>query len=134
MLKVLISLIVASLSLSSRADAAPPCKTNTKLVAACFVVHGRLADWYQGSYPVRIWVRGTNRLLGVIDTDQLKDARDGPILPDNVSKALGDGPAKPYFVFGDFTVCPLSHERPGWMREVCLESATHLVAKPASAN
>jgi hypothetical protein len=31
-------------------------------------------------------------------------------------------------VFGDYEVCPLAKDRPGWMRDVCVESASHLVA------
>lgn len=31
-------------------------------------------------------------------------------------------------VFGDYEVCPLERERPGWMRAVCIESASRLVA------
>jgi hypothetical protein len=30
-------------------------------------------------------------------------------------------------VFGDFEVCPLTKDRPGYMQFVCIEAASHLV-------
>jgi len=33
-------------------------------------------------------------------------------------------------LYGDYTVCPFTHERAGWMQYVCIARATHLVLAP----
>jgi len=124
------TLLAAIQFVSTAATAFPPCKTSTKLVGKCFVVHGRLDNLYQGGWTTKIWVVGTHRMLGVEDVDQLAENRDDPALPRNIQRALGQGPGKPYSVYGDFEVCPFSPEHRGWMREVCVQSGKNLVRKP----
>jgi len=34
------------------------------------------------------------------------------------------------YIFGDYTVCPFDKERPGWMQDVCIARAEHLMARP----
>jgi hypothetical protein len=132
--RVVFTATLAAVALAGAASAEErlrPCETSRALVGRCFVVHGRLADWYQGAWPVKLWIVGTPRLLGIIDVDQRKDERDTPILPRNVRRALGGDPTRPNFVYGDFKVCPMSAERRGQMRFVCLQSGAHLFAVPA---
>ena len=33
-------------------------------------------------------------------------------------------------IYGDYEVCPLTRERPGWMQMVCIASGSRMVAKP----
>ena len=99
--------------------ALPACKTNPKIVAACYSVHARARA---GADTVRIylWPVGTKRMLGVAGGPVLDDAIE-PILPRNLSLSEGES------VYGDFEVCPFTPERKGDLQLVCIESATHLV-------
>jgi hypothetical protein len=103
-------------------DTAPPCKGAPTIVDTCFTVHGRLGV-YNG-IPIRIWVAGTKRMLGV------KDATGGGITvrPD-IQTLLSQGEPGATVVYGDYEVCPLSKSHAGWMQFVCIESAAHLEAR-----
>jgi hypothetical protein len=99
--------------LAAAGQANPPCKANPNLAGKCFVVHGRLRA-YNGNPTFRIWPAGTKRLLGVTG----EHPGEEPILP---------GDLKPGFdhdLYADFEVCPFTHETPGVMQRVCVESAT----------
>jgi hypothetical protein len=119
--------IVAALLLAASAAAvaeepASPCKGAPTIVAACFTVHGRLGV-YNG-IPIRIWVAGTQRMLGV------KDATGGDVtVRPEIQTLLSRGKPGETVVFGDYEVCPLSKPHPGWMQFVCIESARHLIAR-----
>jgi hypothetical protein len=79
----------------------------------CYWVHGRLAP-ANGNPMWRIWPSGTKRLLGVVGNRPGDDA-------DFASWPLALRHANPGFtriVWGDFRVCPVTPERPGWMRFV----------------
>jgi hypothetical protein len=54
---------IAPLSVSAQKDATA-CKSRTDLVDSCRIVHGRLM-YYNGTPSFRVWVVGTNRVLGV---------------------------------------------------------------------
>jgi len=100
-----------------------PCKGAPTIVGACFTVHGRLAV-YNG-IPIRIWMVGTRRMLGV------KDATGGGVtVRPEIQRLLSQGDPMETAVFGDYEVCPLSKPHPGWMQFVCVESAAHLSAGP----
>ncbi len=104
-------------------ETAPPCKAAPTLVDACFAVHGRLGV-YNG-IPIRIWVVGTQRILGV------RDATGGDVtVRPEIQTLLSRGAPGETVVYGDYEVCPLSKPHPGWMQFVCIESASHLVARP----
>jgi len=129
---VLLSLGVTALSSKDPAKAAQPssrCETSPKLVGACFVVHGRLS-FYNGNPSVRIWPVGTHRLLGVLDaagTDaQSEDMTYLHLAPPIEYRLRAD--IWRTDVYGDFTVCPFSRERTGWMQFVCIAKAQHLAA------
>lgn len=85
----------------------------------CFVVHGRLQVG-NGAPSARIWLIGTDRILGIPDGPAGDELRS---LPPNVRELLGDAPSEKR-VFGEFSVCPLTEDRPGWMRMVTLKDVT----------
>lgn len=94
---------------------------------ACFWVHGRL-DAHNGAPAFRIWPLGTKRVLGVVDT--MHEADSPGVLPASV-QALVSPDAFQVDVFGEFHVCPLMRDRPGFMRPVRLKDARRLIARPA---
>jgi hypothetical protein len=122
--------LLAMVPVIANAASLPPCESSPKLVGTCFTVHGRLEDDYQGVFTSRIWVIGTHRLLGIMDVWQMKENRDSPLLPGNIQDLMDEGPKRPYFVFGDFRVCPFSRERRGWMRFVCVQNGKNLFRTP----
>lgn len=101
------------------------CRTIPASQAACFVVHGRLSV-ANGAPSLRLVPRGSHRILGVFGGDG--DAESPTVLPPGLRAAmLPTGPGSLRTVVGDFRVCPLATERTGWMRPVCIASATHVV-------
>jgi len=103
-------------------EAPPPCKGAPTIAAACFTVHCRLGV-YNG-IPIRIWVMGTRRMLGV------KDASGGGVtVRPEIQTLLSQDEPGATVVYGDYEVCPLSKAHPGWMQFVCIESTAHLVAR-----
>lgn len=98
------------------------CAADTRVVANCFDVHGRLR--LHANLRLYLWPSGTKRLLAV------SYAPDAPVadppLPANLSAAIrldNDG-------FGDFRVCPFEPDRPGRLRRACIASAARLVIRP----
>jgi len=94
------------------------------LVGECFVIHGKLMQT-NGTPDLRIWRIGTKRILGVENARGQADAEGA--LPDGI----------PYFdklannaVYGDFRVCPLARQRPGWMQMVCIAGWSKVVRAP----
>lgn len=78
-----------------------------------FTFRGRLSLW-NGNPSFRIWPVGTNRLLGLRGACQ---------------EALGLGTWHPYHdkeLWADFTVSPITPQRPGEMQFVCIRS----IARP----
>jgi hypothetical protein len=100
---------------------ATDCKDDPKVVAACFVVHGRMYNSSGGSLA-RIWRIGTRRILAVVGPHHL---------PSNVEPLMADFDHE---VVGDFLVCPYQRDKPGEMLPVCLQSANHVVQEPAIFN
>ena len=92
----------------------PHCKSNPKLVGACFTVRGRLSYW-NGTPSTRIWIVGTQRVLGLSEEDT--------DLPSSVKahlRAFGDE------IIADYFVCPLTKYRKGEMQMVCVQSASEI--------
>src|SRR5262249_32314908 len=108
-------IFLMSLQAAAGVRGAARCRGSSEIVEECFVVHGRLSD-SNGNPTLRIWPVGTRRILGV---------EEGYALPANVEGCVGWD--KDRSLYADFLVCPLSPERPGHMRSVCIESATSLV-------
>ncbi len=105
-----------ALSMTVSAEERPFCKGSARVIGACFSVHGRII--VANGIPYRLWVIGTHRVLA-------PDA-----VPQKVENLLEMDRVHPMSVsvFGDYEVCPLEKERPGWIRAVCIEGASHLVA------
>ncbi len=116
-----------------------PCKTPEN-AASCYWTRGRLTCC-NGNPATRMWKVGTKRIMGILSgpNSQRHDLEDSlhPELPSNLERAYeaeykrrvamkdpDAGDSEP--VFGDFEVCPLEPERPGWMQPVCIESATNI--------
>jgi len=97
----------------------PKCKGNPQVVAACYTVHGR-ATFGPGTPALRIWPVGTKRMLGVT-AGPIADDADDPIAPENFAI-----PNNAVAIYGDFEVCPFTPERKGFMRRVCVESASRI--------
>ncbi len=96
------------------------CSRRGLFVDSCFTVHGRLRA-YNGNPPYRIWILGTNRILGV-------DDNRGCVTPPALDSLIG---VQDMVVYADIVVRPLTRNQPGVMRMVCIASARHVVARPA---
>jgi len=117
-------LFVGILLLTTLAFGQPrACKTNPKVVGACYTVHGR-ATFGPGTPALRIWPVGTKRMLGVTAGPRADDA-DNPICPKEMLQFIMGNEV----VFGDFEVCPFVPERKGAMQMVCVQSAKNLIVK-----
>jgi hypothetical protein len=117
-------LSVATLCIGSLASALSladplPCESQSLVAGACFTIHGRLR-LYNGTPSIRIWQIGTTRLLGVADA-RFSNFED-PELPPPLGASLDWNTA----YFGDYTVCPLHPDKPGTMRDVCVQAIEHL--------
>jgi hypothetical protein len=95
--------------------------------ASCYWTRGRLQE-YEGTPAYRLWKIGTKRLLGVYSGPSVYHGsssidNEDPEFPPNVRRLIHSGQVQ---VFGDFEVCPLEPERPGFMQAACIESAKNL--------
>ena len=104
-----------------------PCKT-VENTASCYWTRGRVRIG-AGTPAYRLWKVGTKRLLGIysgfsVYHDRLSLDNENPEFPANVEKIWTPRLGVP--LYGDFEVCPLAPERPGFMRPVCVESAKNL--------
>jgi hypothetical protein len=95
----------------------------------CYWTHGRLTVG-NGTPSVRIWPRGTRRLLGVVNpANPGSDVGELDTLPGNVLRLLGDHDFAT--IWGDFRICPIARDRDGVMRPVLLKAARGLVLTEA---
>ena len=117
-----------------------PCKTPEN-AASCYWTRGRITCC-NGNPAMRMWKVGTKRILGILSgpNSWRRDPEDNehPELPANLERAYeteykqrvaakDPDAGDPNPLFGDFEVCPLEPEHPGWMQNVCVESAKNLV-------
>lgn len=104
------------------------CAIDKRVVAACYEVHGRLRVY--ADLRLYLWPVGTKRSFAVCFAPDVcppfHTLRPGPPLPPNVAKVIDPD----HDVFGDFRVCPFTPEKAGKMRIVCIDSASHLIARP----
>lgn len=104
-----------------------PCKTEA-IAASCYWTHGQLT-YGNGTPALRLWKRGTNRLLGIYSGPSVHVRRDErgdnehPDIPPNISRELNPGKT---ILWADFEVCPLEPEKPGTMQAACIESAKNV--------
>jgi hypothetical protein len=119
------ALIVAGPTVAG--ETAPGCAASTRLTGPCFAVHGRLTAC-TGIPNARIWVIGTQRILGVVDASG--NPAGVKLLPGSLDDKMFSSPPCSLAAFGDYTVCPLTVDRPGAMRSVCVARAANLVIRP----
>lgn len=121
---MLITLMLFSISFSNANEKIeqPLCQNNPDIVGECFVVHGRITAG-NGTPSVRLWIIGTNRLLGV--------SAEGEGLPNCIIDNLTPDTS---IVYGDFLVCPFAEDKPGVMRPACIESASNIVVEKIEYN
>ena len=139
---ILCALAAQAIPQKNAASAAPqktaarefPCKTPEN-ASICYWTHGRLRVG-NGDPSLRMWKVGTKRILGILSGPNAyrRDPLDNehPELPANLERvyetiAQTGQDHVFYQVFGDFEVCPLEPEHPGWMQAVCIESAKNIV-------
>lgn len=116
-----------------------PCKVPEN-ASMCYWTRGMITCC-NGNPSMRMWKVGTKRILGILsgpNSWQINPEDSlNPELPVNLGRAYSaeyrrkeaakdtdagvHGP-----VFGDFEICPLEPERPGWMQPVCIESAKNI--------
>ena len=80
------------------------CQNNPEVIGSCFTVHGRISV-YNGTPCVRIWKIGTDRLLGILPSED-------EIMPIAIKTELGVGTQ----IYGDYLVCPFTQEKKGTCR------------------
>ena len=102
--------LIALLAAGAAAASAPPCTR----------VHGRLFA-ANGTPSLRIWPVGTKRLLGVHD-DAAPDALPPELRGAHAPSMAASADQGDRVVYGDFTVCPLTRDRPGHMRMVTVKA------------
>jgi hypothetical protein len=127
-LLLLAGLAALPAALPAAAAGPNPCRSSPALVGACFAVRGRLAV-HNGSPAFRLHPVGSQRILGIVTAAgaPLEEPQDVP--PE--IRALFWKDADPAPVDGDFEVCPLTRERPGHMRMVCIAAGRNLVPRQA---
>jgi hypothetical protein len=87
---------------------------------SCFSVRGRLAIG-NGTPSCRIWIVGTKRILGIEEKSTPQD-EESPMMPDTLRNLVGFD----RYVFGDFTVYPVTKALPGRMQIVRVTKASNL--------
>ena len=87
----------------------------------CYWVDGRLTLG-NVTPAIRIWPRGTRRLLGVTTANYQSESEE--TLPPNVWSFLRQ--SRTDRLWGSFKVCPLAPDRPGHMRPVTVAAARQL--------
>jgi hypothetical protein len=112
---------LATLLLAGTA-AAQNCKTDPRLVASCFVVHGRIT--VHANMRPYLWPLGTHRLIGIASPD-------GAVLwPSELAKVFADPRNFDKAAYGDFEICPFTRRRPGIMQMACVAGLRHLDVRP----
>lgn len=88
---------------------------------SCYWVTGRLTLG-NGTPAIRIWPQGTKRLLGVTTADARPESDKA--LPTKVWTFLHQHRVDR--IWGSYKICPLTPDRPGWMRPVIIVDARSL--------
>lgn len=99
-----------------------PCSCHPKITGEPFVVHGRLS-LYNGAPAVRLWIIGTNRILGVSEGRFYAEGFRN--LPESIEEKLDWDTV----LYGDFFVYPFTPAKPGVMQLICIESVKNMVIK-----
>lgn len=119
---------IAALSLALSAASVLPVKSmKGKLlncpkppVEPCTIGHGRFST--QNGITQTIWLVGTTRRLDVANEAD-------NFFPSTLTKYLEMTSQDHSYIFGDFTICPIEPDKPGFMRRVCVADAKNLVVQ-----
>jgi hypothetical protein len=84
-----------------------------------FRVYGRLSV-YCGNPSCRIWIVGTNRILGI------REIEEKPLIPPGLHRILKED-INDRLIYADFVVSPLTRYKEGVMQMVKVESAENVV-------
>jgi hypothetical protein len=106
-------------------EAGPSCRTSPNLVGACFSVRGRLFV-SNGPRSVHITSAETGRVLDVLGRDAW--AKNMKAVPPAVDALLASSPSSTE-VEGDYVVCPFDRTHIARTQAVCIETASHLIAR-----
>jgi hypothetical protein len=93
---------------------------STPPVEPCAKRHGRLSS--QNGIPLRLWLIGTKRVVAL--------ENDVGALPSEIQRYLELTSEDHSYIFGDFTVCPVTPDTPGHMGRACVTGAEKLVIQP----
>jgi hypothetical protein len=121
-----IAIAISNLAVFGANAATGRCERNPAIIGKCTVIHGRLHSAASG---LILWHVGTSHLMRAGDSSS-----DLPPELSRVNDSTND------IAYGDFEICPLEKERPGFMGAVCIEKASKLVftkdfvEKPKPAN
>lgn len=104
--------------------ASVPIAADARLPSNCEWVTGRLFV-ANGTPSIRIWPRGTKRILGVLNRDRAAEGRG--VLPNSISRL---SPSFERSIWGTFHTCPLTRNRAGWMSMVYVDKARAMTVRP----
>lgn len=105
------------ISMINQGIAAGSWQCTAQPVEPCFTHHGRLSS--QNGTAFAIWLIGTTRRVGVYETE----------MPSFVEKYLEITSMDHSYIYGDFKICPLAADKPGYMRPVCVVGAENLIVE-----
>jgi hypothetical protein len=125
--RILVCAAVAVTALGSGAPsfAASPCAADKRVIRSCVPIHGKL--YVPANMRTRLWpLDGSKHEYAIHIDDNGGGPTDfDPPMPENVFKLLDPE----HTVFGDFTICPFTIDKPGKLQIGCIDSARHLVAR-----
>jgi hypothetical protein len=114
---IILMTVISGVAMAGTIHSDKGCKTNPEVVGSCFTIHGKIFT-SNGTPSVRIWKVGTNRVLGVLPSEN-------EIMPSVIKSKLNFETQ----IFGDYLVCPFTIEKKGHMQMVCIESVQNLSIK-----
>jgi hypothetical protein len=116
--------LYGSFALAAEADSS--CRTSPNLVGACFAVHGRVFV-SNGVRSFHLIDTGSGRVLDVLGREAWASHTD--VLPAAVDALLAPSRAK-IEIEGEYLVCPFDRTHIARPQAVCIQDASHLIARP----
>jgi hypothetical protein len=118
MIRLVFFILVLGVTQYAAAQQAIP-ETRYEPVGEAFRVHGRLSV-YNGNPSCRIWIVGTNRILGI------REIEEKALIPPGLLRILKED-INDRLIYADFVVSPLTEYKEGVMQIVRVESAENVV-------
>src|SRR2546428_10649307 len=88
-----------------------PCGSRSDRKAPCLGVRGRVS-LTNGNPNVRVWHVGTKRVFGVVGIECTEHPCGPSAMPDSLWAQMDEN----HDLFADLIICPVTHERAGWMQ------------------